>query len=101
MTKKKTTKKTVKKAAKPKVSKTLLGHVTHYYGGIGVAIIKLVAPIERGVTVRVTGATTNFVQPVESMQFDHVDVAKGKKGMEIGIKVKERVREGDEIHKVA
>lgn len=95
----KTVKKAVKKVAKPKVPKTLLGHVTHYYGGIGVAIIKLVQPIERGVCIRVFGATTNFEQPLESMQLEHVDIVRAQKGAEIGIKTKDRVREGDEVHR--
>ncbi len=93
-------KKMVKKAAKPKVPKTLLGYVTHYYGGIGVMIVKLMKPIMPGITIRVAGATTNFIQVVESMQLDHAAVSKAKKGDEVGIKSKDRVREGDEIHHV-
>ncbi len=96
--KKKAVKKVVKKAVKPKVAKTLLGAVTHYYGGIGVAIVKLVKPMTPGIMIRVAGATTNFIQQVESMQLDHAAVVKAKKGDEVGIKVKDRVREGDEVH---
>ncbi len=97
---KKVVKKVTKKAAKLKVPKNFIGHVTHYYGGIGVAIIKLAKPIVGGITIRIAGATTNFIQPVESMQLDHVAVLKAKKGDEVGIKIKDRARDGDEVYLV-
>ncbi len=74
-----------------------VGIVTHYYGGIGVAIIKFSKPLKAGTTVQFKGATTNFTQPLDSMQYDHKEIVAAAKGKEVGVKVKERVREGDEV----
>lgn len=74
-----------------------IGAVTHYYGGIGVAIVKFNKAVKTGTAVRFQGATTNFEQTLDSMQFDHKDIASAVKGKEVGIKVKDKVREGDEV----
>jgi peptide subunit release factor RF-3 len=37
---------------------------------------------------------------VESMQIDRVDIAEGKSGDLVGIKVPDRVRRGDTVYKV-
>jgi putative protease len=75
-----------------------IGVVTHYYGGIGVAIVKFNKAVKKGVKVCFSGATTDFDQVIESMQYDHKDVETAKKGQEVGIKVSEKVREGDEVY---
>lgn len=93
----KTAKPTVgKKAVKGKKSKKI-GKVVHYYGGIKVAIIKFNKDIKIGKDVRFKGATTDFKQTISSMQFDNKDVKTAKKGKQIGIKVKSKVRVGDEV----
>ena len=74
-----------------------IGAVTHYYSGVGVAIVKFNTKVDIGTKVYFRGATTDFEQTVESMQFDHKDVKSAPKAKEIGIKVKDRVREGDEV----
>lgn len=81
-----------KKAPKP------IGVVTHYYGGIGVAIVKFNKAIKAGAEVAFRGATTDFSQKIESMQYEHKELKTAKKGQEVGIKVDEKVREGDEIY---
>ncbi len=73
------------------------GVVTHYYGKIGVAIVKLNSDLAKGSNVSIVGATTNFVQTIDAMQMDHQEIDVAKKGREIGVKVKNRVREGDEL----
>lgn len=75
-----------------------IGVVTHYYGGIGVAIVKFKKAVEAGTEVKFRGATTDFVQKIESMQYEHKDIASAKKGQEVGIKVDEKVREGDVMY---
>ncbi len=86
----------VKKVKKEKP----IGVVTHYYGGIGVAIVKFNKAVEKGTEVEIRGATTNLRQKMDSMQYEHKDIDTAKKGQEVGIKVDEKVREGDEVYLV-
>lgn len=79
---------------------SLVGKVTHYFGRIGVAVVKLSAPLSQGETVHFRGKSTDFVQTVESMQIEHQPVHEAKPGDEVAIKVVDRVREGDEVYKV-
>jgi len=74
-----------------------IGEVTHYFGNIGVAIVKFKRTAKVGEEVRFKGANTEFSQKIDSMQFDHKDITSAKKGQEVGIKVDEKVREGDEV----
>lgn len=74
-----------------------VGVVTHYYGDIGVAIVKFKKPVTPGATVRFQGHTTNFEQAIASLEYDHKPVKKAPNGKEVGMKVDERVREGDEV----
>lgn len=74
-----------------------IGVVTHYYGGLGVAIAKFTKGVAVGVRVRFKGATTDFEETISSMQYDHQSVDAAKKGQEVGIKVVGKVREGDHI----
>ena len=77
-----------------------VGEVTHYWGQIAVAGIKLTAALSQGDAVRVKGATTDFEQAVGSMQIEHQNIETAKKGQEIGLEVKEKVRRGDTVYKV-
>jgi putative protease len=79
---------------------TLVGRVTHYFGRIGVAVVKLSAPLSQGDTVHFRGKSTDFTQVLESMQIEHQPVREAKPGDEVAIKVSNRVREGDEVYKV-
>jgi putative protease len=74
-----------------------VGHVTHYYTNIGVAVIELTDTLKTGQTIHIKGATTDFTQPVDSMQIEHKAVPEAKKGQSIGMKVKEHVREHDKV----
>jgi F0F1-type ATP synthase beta subunit len=81
--------------------KKLVGKVSHYFTKIGVAVIDLEAPLAKGDKISIEGATSSFEQKVDSMQIEHKDVDKAKKGDSIGMKVKDRVRSGDNVYKVA
>lgn len=74
-----------------------IGKVTHFYGRIGVAIVRFAEDLSLGERVRFKGAHTDFTEPVTSMEYDHKPVVKAKKGQEIGVKVEERVHEGDSV----
>ncbi|MEK6844732.1 MAG: hypothetical protein AABX44_00595 [Nanoarchaeota archaeon] len=97
-----------KSEAKPKIFKKsekksagkLLGEVSNYFEHVGVAAIKLDAELKVGDKIRVVGGEVNFEQNVESMQIRHEKVTKAKKGDEIGIKIKEKVRKGYNVFKV-
>jgi len=90
-------KKSKKKVAKKKAPKPA-GAVTHFYGEIGVAIVKFNQKVPVGVRLAFKGATTDFEDVVKSMQYDHKPIETAPKGKEVGIKVKKRVREGDKVH---
>ncbi len=75
-----------------------VGVITHYYSNIGVGIIKLTDDLSAGIRLKFQGKTTNFEQEVAQMQFDHKDIEMGKKDQEVGIKLSEKVREGDVVY---
>lgn len=77
-----------------------IGKITHYFGKIGVGVVKLSAPLSVGDTIHIKGRTTDFNQEVSSMQIEHENVEKAKKGDSIGLKVDEEVRENDLVSKV-
>ena len=84
----------------PKIKKQKpIGAVTHFYGHISVAIIKFKTTVKVGTPLKFSGATTDFKETIKSMQFNHKEVKSAKKGQQIGIKVKERVREGDSVYR--
>jgi len=87
-------------ATKGRAAVKPIGKVTHFFGHIQVMIAKFSTPVSLGVSIRVTGATTDFATVITSMQFDHKPIKTAKKRQEVGIKVSKRVREGDLIYKV-
>lgn len=95
----KTTKSTPKVSAKQE-SKKQIGTVTHFYNEINVGVIALTDTLKVGDTISIEGETTNFKQKVDSMQVNRKPIEEAKKGQEIGMKVKDRVREHDIVYKV-
>ena len=77
--------------------KERLGEVVHYFNKIKVAVAQLDSDLKIGDQVRFHGATTDFTQEVGSMQVEHEEVTEVKAGDEVAIKVKDRVRKGDEL----
>jgi putative protease len=53
-----------------------------------------------GDQIYLKGHTTDFKEKVQSMQLDHVPIQQGKKGQEIGLFVKSRVRIGDTVYRI-
>jgi putative protease len=76
-----------------------IGRITHFFSKISVAVIELKRPLKVGDTIAVKGPTTDFEQPVDSMQIEHKDVQKAEAGQSIGLKVAQRVRETDIVYK--
>jgi len=78
-----------------------IGYVEHYFSKISVAAIKITnGSLKIGDRIRIKGATTDFEQVVESMEINKQKIEEAKPGDEIGIKVIDRVREGDKVYKV-
>jgi putative protease len=78
-----------------------IGIVTHYFGKIGVASLKITdGELKVGDTIHVKGHTSDFTQTVDSMEVEHESVEVARPGDEIGLKVAEFVREHDVVFKV-
>lgn len=79
----------------------LIGEVTHYFGKIGVAVIKLKGPLKVGDTIRIVGGEdTDFKQEVGSMEMEHKKIKTAKAKQSIGLEIKDKVREGYEVYKI-
>lgn len=76
----------------------LIGKITHYYGSIGVGIIELSGNLKVGDTIHVKGKTGEFEQPVDSIQIEHKPVDSAGKGDVVGVKMAQKVKEGDEVY---
>ncbi len=84
-----------------KISKEkLIGKISHYFNNIKVAVIDLSGKLEAGDKIRIVGGETDFSQKVGSMEVDHKKIKKAKKGDSVGMKIKEKAREGYKVYKV-
>ena len=57
--------------------------------------------ITKGDLLKYKGHTTDFTEEIASMEIDNQSVDEVKAGDLVGVKVKERVREGDKVYKVS
>jgi translation elongation factor EF-1alpha len=80
--------------------KKLIGKITHFFTNINVAVIELSDALRIGDKLSFEGATTNFEQKLDSMQIHNKPVNEARKGDAIGVKVRERVREGDQVFRI-
>ncbi len=75
-----------------------IGTITHWFDKIGVAVIKLKAPLAKGDRIKVRHGDEEFEDTVESMQIDHKEVEKAKKGDEAAIKLSKKAREHSVVY---
>ena len=61
-------------------SEQLVGHVTHYYSKIGVAIVELSEDVSAGDMLHYKGKTTDFEAALSSIPIEHEDVSSSKYG---------------------
>ncbi|MBN1793810.1 MAG: hypothetical protein JW844_02470 [Candidatus Omnitrophica bacterium] len=92
------------KAKRPQVKKEHslqhIGDVIHFFPKVKAGVIRLRrGSLQIGDTICCKGATTDFRQKVSSMEIDHKPIDTAKKGQEIGILLKKRVRIGDKVYK--
>ncbi len=81
-----------------KLEEKLVGRITHYYSHLGVGIIELTGgELKAGDIIHVKGKHTDFTQTVDSIQIEHQNVTRAEKGKVVGIKVKDKVREHDQV----
>lgn len=80
--------------------KKLVGKISHYYNKLGVAVIELTDSLSVGDIISIEGAVTNVRQTVDSMEIEHEKIRMAKAGDAIGMKVADRVREGDAVYKI-
>ncbi len=80
--------------------KVYSGKVLHYYGNLGVGIIKIESnEISKGDKISVIGNTTGIEYfNVKELQKNKKIVEKGKRGEEIAIKFDQIVRKNDEVY---
>ena len=77
-----------------------IGKVSDFFARPVVAGIELTGTLKMGDTIHLKGHTTDIELTVDSMQINNVNVEQAKAGDSVGIKVSDRVRRGDTVHKV-
>lgn len=78
-----------------------IGVVEHFFNNVSVAAIRITAgELKVGDTIHFVGSSTDFTQKIDSMEINRVPVQMVKPGDDVGIKVKERVREHDVVYKL-
>lgn len=83
------------------MSETQIGRVEKYYSKLRVAVIELTAgPLRLGEMIHVQGSTTDFEQPVESMQIEHSPVEQAGAGDRVAIQVLAKARQHDIVYRV-
>ena len=66
-----------------------IGVVTHYFSHLSVAIVQLeTGSVRASDVVHIKGHTSDFTQPVESMEIDHVRVSEVRPGQSFGLRVR-------------
>ncbi|MFA5142955.1 MAG: hypothetical protein WC522_02140 [Candidatus Omnitrophota bacterium] len=94
-------KRPVKASKSPVENMVKVGEVTHYFPHVkAAALLVLKDSIKVGDEIYIKGHTTDFKERIASIQLDRAPIQEGKKGQEIGLLVKKRVRIGDSIYKL-
>ena len=79
-----------------------IGEVIKFFSKIGVAAIRVTeGSVKVGDQIRIVGHTTDFIQALDSIQIENKSVPEAGPGADIGIKVKDKVREHDVVYRVA
>gem|GEM_PF-340531 len=78
-----------------------IGKIEHYFTHLSVGILEVHGtPVQVGDKIRIKGATTDFVQTVQSMQLDHQPIQRADKGKSVGLKVTQHVRQHDKVYRL-
>jgi putative protease len=78
-----------------------VGTVTHYYSHLSVVVVQInKGELKAGDTIHIKGNSTDIVQTVESMEYEHRHVDRASAGQSVGIKIKDHAREHDIVYRV-
>ena len=78
-----------------------IGMVEHFFNKVSVAVVKITdGEVRIGDTIHFVGVHTDFKQKIETMEINRKPVEMVKPGDDVGIKVKDSVREHDVVYKV-
>ena len=76
-----------------------IGHVSHFFSKIGVAVVDLTLPLAVGDRILVKGPLTDFEQIVDSMQIERKSIGRAEGGQSIGLKTAQVAKEKDTVYK--
>jgi len=84
------------------MAKELIGEVSHFFGKINVAALKLTGELKIGDKVSIEHKDGSVVleQAIDSMQIDMKPVESAKAGEDVAIKVSSHVHEGNLVYKI-
>ena len=77
-----------------------IGHVTHYFDHLQVAVITLTTSLKLGDKIHIYGHSTNLTQRVSSLEVNHHAVEWVKPGEDVALKVSGLVHPHDKIFRV-
>ncbi len=78
-----------------------VGSVIKFFDKISIAAVKLdFGELAVGDTVRIKGASTDFTQKIEDLEFDHKPVSKAIRGQFTGIKLLQPAKPFDLVYKI-
>jgi hypothetical protein len=76
-----------------------IGRVTHWFDKLGVAVLKLTAPLKVGDMVIFKRGEDEFEETISSMQIDHTEVGKAGKGDDAAVKLSREAKEGTQVYR--
>ncbi len=76
-----------------------IGHITHFFSKINVAVLELTLPLTTGDHILVKGPSTDFEQTVESIQIDRKALPRAEGGQSVGLKLAQPAKEKDVVYK--
>ena len=83
------------------MTETKIGTVTHYYTHLHVAAVKIAdGELHTGDMIHIKGRTSDFMQKIGSMEFEHESADVAKMGENVGIAMVEYARENDAVYLV-
>jgi len=77
-----------------------IGKVTHYYNKLGVAAVEIEhGKLHKGDKIHIVGHSTDTEQVVDSLEYEHQAIIEADEGLNVGVRVVDRVRENDDVYK--